>query len=169
MKRTALSRKTPLRRKAPLRSAKPKAGTKTATKPLRKKRPTVAQAQTEQRRIVTERSRGRCEMEVAGRFLFMRTWDRCKTQAQDLAHVFTRPKNGKARDLPDAVIHACRACHEASEGKLGVNGVRVPLERAQAAWWLILHHSKLGTSAEDRLRIHIGSVGELPEKGVPPY
>lgn len=90
-------------------------------------------------------------------------WKRCGKRPMDTAHVYTRPKCGQARDHVDAVIHACRVCHEASKGKLGTDTVRIPLRRAQAAWNVILRHSKLGTDADDRLRIHIGSVGPYPE------
>ena len=102
-------------------------------------------------------------------------WIRCTNTGKDPAHVYTRPKCGSARDLVDAVVHACRACHEASGGKIVSNTVRIPLRRAQAAWDAILTHSRLGsgpTEAErlaDRERIHIGSVGPRPEKGIPPY
>jgi hypothetical protein len=137
-------KRTPLARKAPIRKAKPG----------------VAAAQYAQRRALAARSGGRCEMEHwAG------AWVPCFRRASDAAHIYTRPKNGAARDLVDAVIHACRACHSASEGKLGSLTVRVPLRRAQAAWRLILAHSTLGVDADDRLRIHIGSLGDYPEKG----
>jgi hypothetical protein len=134
--------------------------------PIRKKKPSVAAAQCLQRRALVIRSASRCEMEyrVEGG-----KWVRCRNAATDPAHVYTRPKCGAARDLLDAVIHACRPCHDRSKGRLATESTRVPLRCAQRAWDVILAHSRLGTDAEDRLRIHIGSVGPRPEKGTPPY
>ena len=156
MKRSPIQRKTPLRSKPT--EEKPRA-------PIRKAKPGVTAAQYAQRTALTIRSGSRCEMERPN----LGSWLACGRRAEDSAHVYTRPKCGKARDHVDAVIHACRACHDASEGKLGTSIARIPLRRAQAAWEVILSHSKLGTGEEDRLRIHIASVGEKPEKGVGAY
>lgn len=135
------------------------------SKPMRKKKPSVAAAQCLQRRALAARSGGTCEMEVAT----PRGWLRCCNRATDPAHIYTRPKCGTARDLLEAVIHACRPCHDASKGRLATETTRIPLRYAQGAWETILAHSRLGVDAEDRLRIHIGSVGPRPEKGYSPY
>lgn len=156
MKRSALTRKAPIARKPP--------GATRA--PMRKKKPSVAAAQCIQRRALTIRSGSRCEMEIRSPD---RRWVRCANRAVDPAHIYTRPKCGAARDLLDAVIHACRGCHEASEGRLATGSTRVPLRYAQGAWEAILAHSRLGIDAEDRLRIHLGSVGLRPARGTPPY
>lgn len=159
MKRTDLKRTTPL-------TPKPrKLGTMKPRAPIRTKRPAVAAAQYLQRRALSMRSGGRCEMET---FAPAGAWDRCTNRATDPAHVYTRPKCGAARDLLAAVIHACRPCHEASGGHLATATTRIPLRYAQGAWGAILAYSRLGTDAEDRLRIHIGSVGPRPEKGNDP-
>lgn len=148
-----------MKRKAPL-DAKPRA-------PIRKKKPSVAAAQCLQRRALAARSGGRCEMERPN--LISGGWVRCGLRAVDPAHIYTRPKCGAARDLLDAVIHSCRPCHERSKGLLATATTRIPLAFAQRAWDAILGHSRLGVDDEDRLRIHIGSVGPRPEKGIPPY
>lgn len=170
MKRTELERKTPLKRKTPIARKKPSVRTEAVKvrTPIRKKKPSVAAAQYAQRRQLNIRSGGRCEMEIRipGGVL----WIRCFNGAQDSAHVYKRPKCGKARDLVDTVVHSCRRCHAATEGGLGTSFIRIPYARAVAAWGAILAHSKLGTDNEaDRIRIHIGSVGLRPEKGFPPY
>lgn len=170
MKQTELKRKVGLHRKTPLARKKPvdlmavlvkaidRSNSKRST--MRPKKPAVASAQAKQRRELRERSGGLCEMEVPSRFPELAIpWVRCGLKAVDPAHVYTRPKCGSARDHVDAVIHACRGCHDASKGKLGTEFTRVPLKRAQAAWDVIRAHSKLGDD------VHVGSVGPRPEKG----
>lgn len=154
-------KRTPLKRKTPLNSVNPV----NPRTPIRKKKPSVAASQYLQRRQLVARSGSRCEFEV----LSHGRWIRCTRRAEDPCHVYTRPKCGKARDLLEAVIHGCRLCHDASKGLLAAGGVRVPLRYAQGAWEWILAYSRLGVDAEDRLRIHLGSVGPRPEKGIAPY
>ena len=161
MKRTELKRKTPLRSKPTSKPAKPR-------KPIRKAKPTVARAQLAQRKALKLRSEGRCEMERPLKVL-KTIWFRCRYSAVDAAHIYGRPKCGRARDLPEVVVHACRECHDRFDGRLEDGSLRrAPLRYAQAAWDSILQHSKLGTGPE-RLRIHIGSVGERPARGVGIY
>jgi len=133
---------------------------------MRRQKPKVKTAQAKQRAALALRSGGRCEMETR---LMPGIWARCGRWATDPAHVYTRPKCGRARDSVDVVIHACRRCHDLSKGKLYANNRRVPLLFAQRAWNRILDASRLGADFEDRLRIHIGSVGPYPTKGDPPY
>ena len=101
MKRAEIKRKA--------QPAKPRA-------PMRKQKPSGAAAQCLQRKALSARSGGRCEMERPN--LISGGWVRCGLRADDPAHVYTRPKCGAARDLLDAVIHACRPCHVRSEGRL---------------------------------------------------
>ncbi len=159
MKRSPLVRKTPLRSKPA--EEKPRS-------PIRKSKPGVAAAQYAQRRALAIRSGSRCEAELAGLHPYGKSagsvWTVCGKRAVCAAHIYQRARCGKARDMLEVVIHTCEA-HNVDHLTRNTKGVRAPLAYAQGAWEAILTHSKLGTDAEDRLRIHIASAGERPEKG----
>lgn len=164
MKKTALTRKTPLRQKSPLRAANPKA--KKPRKAIPKAKPSVTKAQRLQRELISTRSEGRCEAEVES--VIAGVWYRCPSKATVPAHIYQRPRCGKARDLPEVVIHTC-ASHNVDHLTRNTKGVRAPLRFAQEAWDTILSLTKLGKNQEDRLRIHIGSIGPRPERGFDLY
>jgi hypothetical protein len=93
LKRSPLKRRTCLKRLTPLRKAKP----------------SVKGAQAKQRRAVKERSGGRCEFRQQW---FLGCDARCPAEGQEMAHIFPRRECGKARDLPEVVLWACRYCHD---------------------------------------------------------
>lgn len=118
-------RKAPLARKTALKS---KVGLK-RSKGLKQIRPSVKNAQAKQRKAVQERSQGRCEFFVS----VARYWSqdyleydsmRCTLPASDLAHIVPRRECAKARDLPEVVIHACRACHRVYDDPLAQSWLR---------------------------------------------
>lgn len=170
-------RKSGLRRKTPLARKKPKApspSTKTR-KPMRKAKPGVAAAQYAQRRAVAIRSGGRCEAEIdryasAGPLPHYTEprWVSCSKRATVAAHIYQRPRCGKARDRLEVVIHTCVE-HNVDHLTDNTKGVRAPLRYAIAAWEKILEMSTLGVDDADRLRIHVGSIGERPARGVGLY
>lgn len=167
MKRSPLASKSPIRRKSPMR-AKPAKAKIPSKPPARKAKPGVAARQQKQRDAVRERSGGQCEAEVAYGIVFWLSWldskprwKRCTNQGQVAAHIYPRGKNGAARDLPVAVIFACNE-HNLDHYDERGNGVRVPLEFAQAA------HDQIISVARDKPSTR-AVLGPPPEKGVEPY
>lgn len=115
----------------------------------REKKAGVAHVQYQQRRYIYTRSAGQCEFEIEG--------VRCRGRGVNVAHIYGRPKCGKARDAREVVVHACKTCHDRWDGRSHKGpAVDVPVRFKRAAWDAILAASKLP------LEVHIGAVGERP-------
>ena len=110
---------------------------------MRQRSPERAAAEGVRSRVLIDRSGRRCEAWVrvisgidVNREPVM-AWERCRAAGTDAAHVFRRWKCGKARDLPEVVIYACRQCHNVLDAHVP-GMVRIPLELAQEAWDAIM-------------------------------
>src|SRR5581483_4329345 len=102
-RKSGISRKTALPRKSTGKSGEVRTKSGPVRTPMRRQKPKVKTAQAKQRAALALRSGGRCEMETR---LMPGIWARCGRWATDPAHVYTRPKCGRARDSVDVVIHA---------------------------------------------------------------
>lgn len=89
-----------------------------------------------------------CRMErryhaIGGGFV----WRECGKSGQlDTVHILRRNQCGKVWDSPDVALAGCRECHsEYDRNILGESKitVRVPYDRAKAAWDLVLANTKV--------------------------
>lgn len=109
-----------------------------------------------------ERSNGRCEAEVLQWIQcdgYMK-WAQCAHKGTCKAHIWTRRHCGKVKEHHDVVIWSCEE-HNLNQMD-GRFGMRAPLERAQAAWDVIMANAKDKISTRNML-------GKRPEKGTAPY
>jgi hypothetical protein len=129
-KRARLKR-SPLKRRARLKRSTS----------LRKAKPSVKGAQAKQRRAVKERAGLFCEFrEGLGPLAVASPAMRCLARGVDCAHIFPRRLCGKARDLPEVVVLACREHHRRYDA--GDLMVRVPAHLASTARTVILMLAK---------------------------
>lgn len=100
----------------------------------------VRNAQAKQRLAVKKRSGGICEFGYVANIIERtdsgeerfkeKGWIGCSGSATDIAHIVPRRECGKARDLPEVVVHACRVHHILYDSPLTQrsNRPRVPKE-----------------------------------------